>query len=246
MSSVHPPGGPRRKSARGFSQVPGATAAPAPQPASVCRPSATGLLPLRPPPSFSEPWGNSQHPRQPRVIPISRPLVSVAGPLCHRAHRFRGEDADSWGSPDPVCRTLCLFQVGGPASPVRSGSETEGITPEEHDKTDSLHQKPGAAPRPRRSWGRPRGRSIESGGGRRRPAEHTAIPRGLGWSSLGVQDSGQGAEGQLLGLGAPGNGEQGTTPGQSPRSASRAKAPHDPLQADSGTQAQRAGRAWPR
>ena len=139
--------GPRRKSARGFSQVPGATAAPAPWPASFCRPSATDLLPLRPPPSFSEPWGNSQPTHQPRVIPISRPSVSVAGSLCHR---FRGEDTDSWGSPDPVCWSFCLFQVGGPTGPVRSGREMEGTTPEENDKTDSLHQKPREA---RPTWG---------------------------------------------------------------------------------------------
>lgn len=82
-------------------------------------------------------------PRQPRVIPISRPLVSVAGSLCHRAHRFWGEDTDSWGSPDPVCRTLCLFQVGGPAGPVRSGSETEGITPENTARQTVCTRSPG-------------------------------------------------------------------------------------------------------
>lgn len=56
-----------------------------------------------------------------------------------------------------------------------------------------------------------------------------------------MQDSGQGAEGQLLGLGAPGRREQGTTRDSHPDPPSRAKAPPDPLQADSGTQAQRAG-----
>lgn len=71
---IHPPGGPREKSARGFSQVPGAT-----QPGSTASlrpadPAPTGLLPLRPHPPSQNP-GVTASTRQPRAIPISRLLV---------------------------------------------------------------------------------------------------------------------------------------------------------------------------
>lgn len=58
-----------------------------------------------------------------------------------------------------------------------------------------------------------------------------------------MQDSGQGA-GATLGLGAPGSGEQGTTPGQSPRSASRAKALATPA-TDSGPRPREQGEPGP-
>lgn len=124
-----------------------------------------------------------------------------------------------------------------PASPVRSGSETEGITLEEHDKTDSLHQKLGppstatelgtAQGQVHRVWWRKEAASRAHG---HPEGPRLEQPRGAGqWAG------GRGATPRTGGPG--GTGSRALPPGQSPRSASRAKAPHDPLQADSGTQA---------